>query len=195
LSSATRKDLRRKLRGTAELRIETRASIQGLEAQIASLFAETLSQSKVDYGEFEDLHPSYLSVLATQLGQRAQWNLYWLDDQLIAFNLLLVGRDRVVDSMLGMRYPLGPQHNIYAVSWMQNVRFCIERGIGKLQTGRTAYIIKARFGSDLEPLVVYARHRIGVINALFKAFGPRLAFDKHDPELKALAARRSKALG
>ncbi|HRD75677.1 MAG TPA: GNAT family N-acetyltransferase [Hyphomicrobiaceae bacterium] len=193
LSSATRKDIRRKLKSSGDLRIETRSSIAGLEAEIASLYEETRRQSGVDYGEFEGLAPSYFPAVSVHLGERAQWMLYWLGDRLIAFNLLLVGDERVIDKFIGMRYPEAREHNLYAVSWMANVRFCLARGIRRLQTGQTAYSSKVRFGSALEPMLVFARHRIGVVNALFKMFGPRFAFDKYDPELKALAARKGEA--
>jgi len=166
------------------------ASLSAATRKDIRLYDETRGQSGVDYGDFEALHPGYFPAVSQALGDRAQWMLYWLGDRLLGFNLLLVERDRVIDKFIGMRYPLAREHNLYAVSWMANVRFCLERGVRRLQTGQTAYASKVRFGSGLEPMVVLARHRIGAINLLFKTFGPRIAFDKLDPELKELARRK-----
>lgn len=190
LSAATRKDIRRKLRSAAAVRIEQRQDIRDIEDRIVALYDETRGQSGVDYGDFERLTPAYFSGVVQALGPKATVMLYWLGEELIGFNLLLVGTDRVIDKFIGMRYPLAREMNLYAVSWLANVRFCIERGIARLQTGQTAYASKVRFGSRLEPSSVYFRHRGRVINKLFRTFGPMLAFDKLDPELKALAAAR-----
>ena len=107
--------------------------------------------------------------------------LYWLGDELIGFNLLFVGADRVIDKFIGMRYPLAREHNLYVLSWMTNVRFCLERGITKLQTGQTAYAAKLRLGSRLEKSWMCFKHRGRVINTVFRTFGPLIAFDRRIP--------------
>ncbi|MEJ1934551.1 hypothetical protein WDZ92_30505, partial [Nostoc sp. NIES-2111] len=77
------------------------------------------------------------------------------------------------------------------LSWMTNLRLCLGRGARHLQTGQTAYAPKLRLGSRLEPADVWFRHRNPVLNLLMRAFAPLMAFDRNDPDLKALRAGRS----
>ena len=189
LSSTTRKDIRRKLKGAKQVRTERRSSIAGIEHEIVALYDETRQQSEFDYGDFEKLSPDYFRDVLTNLGDRSVIMLYWLGDELIGFNLLFVGADRVIDKFIGMRYPLAREHNLYVLSWMTNVRFCLERGIAKLQTGQTAYAAKLRLGSRLEKSWMCFKHRGRVINTVFRTFGPLIAFDRMDPDLVALAKK------
>jgi len=189
LSPATRKDIRRKLKRAAQVRAERRSSIVGIEGEIVALYDETRQQSDFDYGDFEKLSPVYFRDVLANLGDRSVIMLYWIGQQLVGFNLLLVGADRVIDKFIGMRYPLAREHNLYVLSWMTNVRFCLERGIAELQTGQTAYASKLRLGSRLEKSWMCFKHRGRVINTFFRAFGPLIAFDRMDPDLAALAKK------
>ncbi len=185
LSGATRKDIRRKLAKSGAVRIEHRVGIAGLEGQIEALYETTRARSDLDYGDLEVLPPGYFAAIAEALGARAVFALYWVGDTLAAFNLLLVETDRVIDKFLGMRHPLGREHNLYAVSWMANVRFCLERGISALQTGQTAYAAKLRFGSRLVPSAIRFRHRNRLVQCLLARLAPWLSFDHLDPQLAA----------
>jgi hypothetical protein len=186
LSPKMRRDIRRKLRSAGKVRIEIAQSIDGLERTIYELYEETRSHSRLDYGELEQLSSGYFLDVMQNLGEKARCVLCWLGNELIGFNLLFLEPDRVIDKFIGMRYPLGPAHNLYMLTWMTNVRFCMERNIGCLQSGQTAYALKLRLGSELEKSWVYFRHRGRVINKLFKTFGPLMAFDKLDPDLSRL---------
>ena len=106
LSSATRKDIRRKRKAAAGVRVERRQNIEDLAAKIEALYEETRQHSSVHYGDFEALPPDYFRSVARCAGEQAQFMLYWVGDELAAFNLLLLGRETVIDKFLGMRYPL-----------------------------------------------------------------------------------------
>ena len=193
LSSATRKDMRRKLKTADLVRAEMRTSIAGIESEILSLYDETRSQSGVDYGDFEKLPPDYFRGVMQSLGDRAVLMLYWRGEKLLGFNLLFVEKERVIDKFIGMHYPQAREHNLYVLSWMTNVRFCLERGIRCLQTGQTAYASKVRFGSRLEKSWLYYKHRGRLMNSLFRTFGPLVPPDKADPDLAALAKKAPRA--
>jgi hypothetical protein len=188
LSSATRKDIRRKLKSAGGVRVERRTNIDDLADKIDALYEETRRNSSVDYGDFEALPPDYFRSVARCAGEKAQFMLYWVGDELAAFNLLLLGRDTVIDKFLGMRYPLARENNLYVVSWMENVRFCLETGRRRLQSGQTAYSSKLRFGSRLTASSIFVRHRNPVINRLIRLAAPLAAFDRWDPDLRRLAA-------
>ncbi|MFG1431965.1 GNAT family N-acetyltransferase [Xanthobacter sp. V2C-8] len=183
LSRATRKDLRRKLKGAPRVAVEWRSSIAGLETEIAALYEATRTRSTVRYGDFEDLPEGYFARVAAAMPGEAVFALYRVDGVLAGFNLLLVEADRVIDKFLGMVYPLGPDHDLYALSWLENVRFCQRIGRRFLQTGQTAYASKLRFGSHLDPRTHFVRHRNGLLHAAVRLAAPLLSFPRWDPEL------------
>ena len=193
LSPATRKDVRRKLKAAGAVRIERRSRIDDVDDAIDELYEETRRNSGVHYGDFEELPAGYFRSVAKFVGEGAQFSLYWIGGQLAAFNLLLLGRDVVIDKFLGMRYPLAREHNLYVVSWIENVRLCLETGRRRLQSGQTAYGAKLRLGSNLQPSMIFARHRNPIINRLVQLAAPIAAFDRWDPDLRQLAARRKAA--
>ncbi|UPG74563.1 GNAT family N-acetyltransferase (plasmid) [Roseomonas gilardii subsp. gilardii] len=184
LSAGTRKDLRRKLRGAGAVRIEHREHPGDCAAAIEGLYEATRRQSGVHYGPFEELPRDYFRSIAEALPGRVRFVLYWVGQELAAFNLLLLERGRVIDKFLGMAYPLARQHNLYAVSWVENVRFALETGRRLLQSGQTAYASKLRFGSRLEPSAIFVRHRNPVLNRGLRLAAPWLAFDRWDPDLR-----------
>lgn len=191
LSAATRKDVRRKLAKAGAVRITFTSDISALAGDIDSLYEETRAQSGLDYGDLELLPPGYFAAISRALGERAVFALYWVGDELAAFNLLLVEDDRVIDKFLGMRYPLARDHNLYVVSWMANIRFCIGRGIRLFQSGQTAYASKLRFGSRLVPSTIHVRHRQAPLQWLLRRLSPWLGFDRFDPDLARHAERKA----
>ncbi len=185
LSKATRKDLRRKMKGAGSVTVSQHCAITGMEHEFAALYAETQAQSALRYNDFEDLPADYFQWVSQTLKERAIFVCYRVDGVLAAFNLLFVEHDRVIDKFLGMRYPLARDHDLYAVSWMYNVRLCQSIGRRYLQSGQTAYASKLRFGSDLVPSVHYVKHRNPLLHALLRQATPLLAFPRWDPDLKA----------
>jgi hypothetical protein len=185
LSASTRKDIRRKLKSAANVQIERRVGIEDIKGEIRALYEETRGESALDYGDFETLPEFYFEAIAQALGPRAVFILYRIDGKLAAFNLLLVGQTRVIDKFLGMRKGVAQAHNLYAISWIENVKFCLENKIATLQSGQTAYTLKLRLGSRLEDSGIWFRHQGRFANMVLRAGAPWVAFDKLDPDLKA----------
>jgi len=186
LSSSTRKDIRRKLKGSDRVAItRVHGLSEALASEIAALYEETRAQSAFDYDELETLPDDYFLKVSQALGPRAQFMLYRIDGVLAAFNLLFVEQHRVIDKFLGMRYPLARSHDLYAISWVTNLRYALETGARLLQTGQTAYAAKLRYGSRLEPSFIYFRHRLSPVTWVLRMLAPLLAFDRNDPDLIA----------
>ncbi|MDB5531696.1 MAG: hypothetical protein JWO28_11, partial [Hyphomicrobiales bacterium] len=192
LSAATRKDLLRMLKAGRDVRIEHRSTLDGLEARVAELYESTRRRSQVRYGDFEELPVDYFGEISRNGQDRAHFVLYWAGEQLIAFNLLLLQADRVIDKFLGCQYPLAAEKNIYALSWLENVRFAIGNGYPKLQSGQTAYALKVRYGSELMPSLIYAKHRRPWLNGILRLCAAWLDFGRWDPDLRALARTAKK---
>jgi hypothetical protein len=186
LSGSMRSDLRRKMRQAADVRIELRETIDGIEDEIVALFEETKAHRKTDYGAFDDVPADYFREVMQNLPGTAQILVCRVGGVLASFNIFLVEPNRVIGKYIGLRYALAREHNLYFVNWMATVRLCIERGIPWLQTGQTSYRQKVRLGCKLKRSWIYFKDRRRLINPLFKTFGPRMAFDRMDPDLQAL---------
>jgi hypothetical protein len=186
LSASMRSDLRKKMRRAAKVTIEVRDSIDGIEDEIVELFQETKANRKTDYGAFDEVPADYFREVMRAMPGKAQLMLARVDGKLATFNIFLIEPDRIIGKYVGMRYPLAREHNLYFINWMATARLCMERGIPWLQTGHTSYKQKVRLGCQLKRSWVYFKHRNPLINPLFKLFGPLMAFDAMDPDLKAL---------
>ena len=186
LSVKMRADLRRKLRKRKAVRLEMRESIAGLEDEIYALYNATQQKSDVDYGDIEHVPPDYFQAVTQALPGRALYLLYWVEDQLAAFNLLLVEPHRIIDKYVGMRYPLAREHNLYYLRWMDAVDYCLAHKIPVLQSGQTAYREKLRLGARLVGSAIFFKHRNVSLNIMLQVLGKWLAFDAADPTLKGL---------
>jgi len=186
LSSSMRSDLRKKMRRAANVTLEWRDTIEGIEDQLFELFEETRANSKADYGAFDDVPAGYFREIMQTAGDKAKVMVAHVDGEMVSFNIALIKPNRVLAKYIGMRYPAAREHNLYFVNWMAMVRFCIERSIPWLQIGQTSYRQKARMGCKFKRSWIYFKHRNPAINPLFKFFGPGMAFDKMDPDLQAM---------
>lgn len=191
LSANNRSTLRRKIKGAGKVDMEIVRSINGLENEIFDLYEETRKNSRFDYGDFEQLSPNYFRSVMESLGPQAACILCRVDGRLLAFKLMFIEKNRVIDKFWGMRYPIGRDHNLFFVAWMEAVRFTIAHGATKFQSGQTAYAQKVKLGSGLDKLWVYFRHRGRVTNSIFRVAAPWIAFDKMDPELQEIRKRQS----
>jgi len=189
LSANNRSTFRRKLKSANKVQVETVRSIAGLENEIFALYEETRRNSRFDYGDFEQLSPAYFRNVMEQLGERAACILLRVDGQLLAFKLMFIERDRIIDKFWGMRHPVGRDYNLFFIAWMEGVRFALQHGATKYQSGQTAYAQKVKLGSRLDKLWVYFKHRGRITNRVFRTFAPLIAFDKMDPELQEIRKR------
>ena len=99
------------------------------QALSGTLYEKTRQRSGVHYGDFEAL-PQIISAPWRQLraGERAQFCLYWIGDELAAFNLLLLGRGHRHRQISRHALSAGAVTQSLHVSWIENVRFCLETG-------------------------------------------------------------------
>ena len=183
LSRATRKDMRRKLKAFKDIRVEQRRSIGENECDVARLYKETVAHSDLS---FEYLPSNYFQEILDYLYPKASIFLYWKNEELIAFNLVIENNNRLIDKYIGMDYELISQYNLYFNSWLYNVRYCIERGIPIYQSGQALYGPKLRLGCRLQPNWQYFRHRNVTINSLLKLVAKFIRLDRFDPAIAEL---------
>jgi len=192
LSSGRRKDIRRKLRKREQVEVEVMHcgdalfAVDAVVDQFYALYENVYAQSEI---HFDRLSRDFFAAVLRDAAANGVIFVYRHDEAMIGWNICFVVDGKLIDKYVGFVYPAAREHNLYVLSWMTNVRFCLERGITKLQTGQTAYAAKLRFGSRLEKSWMCFKHRGHVINSVFRTFGPLLAFDRMDPDLVALAKK------
>ncbi len=183
LSHATRRDLRRKLKASAAIRVEWRQNIDDILDEVMRLYRATLAHAAFT---FEELTPEFFSGVLRELGPRASCATYWLDDRLVAFNLVLHDGELLLDKFLGMDYAFARRYNLYYLTWLNNVGYCILHGLTRYQSGQGLHREKLRLGSRLSANWLWYRHRNRVFDTVFAAFERLFRLDRNDPELAAL---------
>jgi hypothetical protein len=186
---------RRKMRSANKVRIEFRSSLTGLEPRIAQLFDNTLKESKVDYGDFDKLNPGYFPNVVHSMGDKAQLMLCWQGEELLSFQLFLMGRERVLAKQIGMQYPQGRELNLYFVNWLKLIEFAIQHRIPSVEMGATTYATKLLFGGYLERRWLHFRFRSGLWNGVLNPVAPLFDFETNDPELQKLPAEAKAYMG
>ena len=139
LPAAVRRDVRRKLKRPALVRVEEHrgAAALALVPRMAELYEIQRERSGADFEQFEQLTPAYFRGVLEHCGGAAVLFAYRVDEQLVAFNLCYHTARVFIDKFIGFSLPAVRAHNLYVLSWMNNVRYCIARNIQALHTGQT----------------------------------------------------------
>ena len=185
LGASTRKDLRRKRRAGEALRIEWRTDLSGIAEAVQRLYRETLAHAEFS---FEELTPAYFEDVLRDMPGRACCVTYTEGDRLVAFNLVLHDAGRLLDKFLGMDYSVMDRYNLYHVSWLENVRYCIDEGIAVYESGQGLHREKARLGSALQANALWYRHRNRLVDGVFARFEKLARLDRLDATTVAPAA-------
>jgi hypothetical protein len=165
LGSSTRKDLRRKARTRDRVRIEWRSDLTGISDAVHRLYRNTLERASM---QLEELTPGWFDNVLAELGQRAACVCYWMNETLVAFNLVLHDSSVLIDKYIGMDYLHARELNLYYLSWMENVRFAIEHRIPLYQSGQGLPEEKLRLGSTISANWLWYRHRNRLIDGTMK---------------------------
>ena len=181
-----------RLKAAGAIVVERRSSVDDVLPRMVELYAATRARSDL---QFETLPPAYFTGVLSGAGEGASCFLYWHGPELLAFNLVLHDDRRLVDKFFCMNAEQGRRFNLYFLSWMTNVRFCLERGIKLFVSGQAAYGPKLRLGSKLNPNWLFFRHRNRLIHAALRLVAAFLRVDRHDPVLSTLAKDRDAVPG
>ncbi|MDI1365131.1 MAG: GNAT family N-acetyltransferase [bacterium] len=169
LSSGMRRDMRRKLRSRAKVRIELRADLGEHLPRAMALYRQTLDRAEA---QLETLTPDFFQTVAERMPGRAVFALYFVEDDLLAFNLLLEDGEVLLDKFFCMDAERGRAHNLYFLSWFFNLERCLARGLKRYQSGQANLGDKLRLGSRLTPVNMYFKHRNGLLNGALRLLAP-----------------------
>jgi hypothetical protein len=162
LSSATRKNLRRKMRIAPQVRVIRSHTISLFLDRIYTLYLETVARSPMSLGVHKRL---FFEEICNKV-PGAEFTLYFVQEELVAFNLLVVKQEVMLDKLFCMDYGLGRKYNLYVLSWLENIRTCVEQKIPLYNAGQGTEKTKAHLGATLVPSFILFKHRRPVFDRL-----------------------------
>lgn len=176
LSPATRKDMRRKLKISGAVEIQQVTTLDAnLLPQVMALYRDTKARS--DW-QFEELTEAYFRGVLTHMPQRSFCTLYYVHGQMLAANLLIHDQHTLIDKFFCMSSENGREYNLYFLSWLTNIRYCLQHGIRRYQSGQEGYENKLRLGSKLIRNHMLFKHRNTFAHSILKLAAPLLAADE-----------------
>ncbi|HVI51669.1 MAG TPA: GNAT family N-acetyltransferase [Candidatus Sulfotelmatobacter sp.] len=167
LSSSRRKDIRRKLKSRSDLKIEiiktgdARFGDNAFLAKLYALYEEVYAQSDI---HFDKLTPQFFTAVLQDASLNGHLFLYSSAQGLIGCNLCFVHNGMLIDKYIGLHYPAAREHNLYIVSWMENLRFAAGHGLTHYIAGWTDPEIKANLGARF----TFTHHAVYARNGLFR---------------------------
>jgi hypothetical protein len=162
LSRAARKDLRRKMRASHEVRVVRSRAVSPFLDRIYTLYLETVARGPMAFGAHNRL---FFEKICERV-PGAEYTLYFVREELAAFNLLVVKQEAMVDKYFCMDHELGRTYNLYTLSWLENVRTCVERKISFYYAGQGAEKTKAHLGATFIPGFILFKHRRPVFDRI-----------------------------
>ena len=176
LSKSTRKDLRRKLRQAEGIEIQrTREPSPWLDTMY-HWYRRTVERSEVVFGT--QRREYFEQVCRVVPG--AEFVLYFRAGTLLAFNLVIVTPERLVDQYFCMDDDLGRHYALYFISWLENIRYCIAHRIPRYDANQGAEHTKGRLRVEMIPSLVLFRHRNPILHRLLTICLQRFAC--HPPD-------------
>jgi len=166
-SRARRKDLRRKLKSTAQLEIETiptgdpRFQDEKLLAALYALYLNVYRQSEI---QFDLLTVAFFKALLQDIGSCGVVFVYRAEGRLIGYNICFVANDRLLDKYVGFLYPQARDYNLYVVSWFHNLDYALTHGLHCYVAGWTDPEIKRYLGARF----TLTRHAVYLRNPLLR---------------------------
>lgn len=162
LSRGAKKDVRRKMRVAGDVRVVRSRAITPFLDRIYTLYLKTVERSPMALG----VHNRVFFEKVCDMIPGALYTLYFVQQELVAFNLLIVQQEAMLDIYFCMEYDLGRRYNLYVVSWLENVRTCVERKIPLYYVGQGTEKTKAHLGATLIPSSIYFKHRLPLFDSL-----------------------------
>ena len=174
LSSARRKNIRRKMRARADIQIEMmntgceRLNNTEFLDELYELYLNVYRQSEI---RFDKLSAEFFSAVFKDKSLDGHLFLYYSAGQLIGFNLCFIHNGMLIDKYIGFRYPAAREHNLYFVSWMENLAFALSRKLRHYVAGWTDPEIKAYLGAKF----TFTQHAVYVRNPLLRRILDKLS--------------------
>lgn len=167
LSYRRRKDLRRKLKAARRITVERLPTghrafeDESFLAQLFQLYIKVYDQSNL---HFDRLTYTFFASVFRDAAAPGVVFVYRHSGKMIGWNLCYEYRSNLVDKYIGLAYPDARQHNLYFVSWFQNLEYAVERGLNFYIAGWTDPQVKASLGAKF----TFTQHAVYASNPLLR---------------------------
>lgn len=167
LSASRRKDLRRKMKSTDQLHIETYKlgdkyfSDDKIIDEFYSMYIEVFNQSEI---HFDLLSKEFFAALLRSESIEGIVVLYKCEAVPACYNICLLSNGMLIDKYIGFRYPLARQFNLYFVSWLYNLELAQKYDCKYYIAGWTDPEVKASLGASF----TFTSHLVWIKNPLFR---------------------------
>jgi len=191
LGSSTRKDVKRKLRKSAELaKLETEVTdnIDKIIDDVYRLYMNNFNDSDI---RFEILTPDFFRNICRNMPGVAKYFITRHEGKIVAFNLCFIKGDTCIDKFIGFDYSVALKYNLYYTTFAHNITWCIKNNIRFYQPGQGDYDAKIRLGAALIPLFIYIKSFNPILNLLMRPIIKIIEPQKFDPALKNLKKYRN----
>ena len=187
MSRARRKNIRRKLRSAAGIEVERvlsgdkRFDEPEFVARLYQLYENVYEQSDI---HFDRLTAAFFSAVLRDSATQGIVFLYRLHNVVIGFNLCFRFRDMLVDKYIGFAYPEAREHNLYAISWFENLDYAAANRLRHYVAGWTDPQVKRELGAQfvMTQHAVYLRNAFlrGALRALRRLFEPDRRWERDE---------------
>ena len=143
--------------------------------QLHALYLQTHKNARL---RLVTLPVAFLPTLAKQLGDDMRFTVLKKDDQLLGFVTTVKDGETAVGYYIGFDRKANADFPIYFRLLQSVVGHALALGCKRLSLGRTALEPKARLGARPDPMRVWIRHRIPMLNLI--VHGLLHTLDDHD---------------
>jgi predicted N-acyltransferase len=186
LGSSTRKDVRRKLRKSAELVTLTTQITDNVENNIDEIYKLYMNNFNDSDLRFEILTQLFFRNICSNMPGVAKYFITRKDGKIVAFNLCFIKGDTCIDKFIGFDSDCALKYHLYYTTFCHNLDWCIKNNIRFYQPGQGDYDAKIRLGAKLIPLSIYIKSFNPVLNFFMKLIISFIEPQKFDPVLKNL---------
>lgn len=149
--------------------------IAGNAAQLHALYLQTHRNARV---RLVTLPAAFLPTLAERLGDDMRFTVLRKDGELLGFVTTVRDGETAVGYYIGFDRTANADIPIYFRLLQSVIGHAIALGCKRLSLGRTALEPKARLGARPDPLRIWLRHRIPMLNLIVR--GLLRTIDDHD---------------
>jgi len=136
LSTNLRTDIEQKLSAARDIRIEEH---QGIPPHLDDIYNLYLESHAGQHAQSELLTKKFFEYVAGLMPEQTRFVLYFKQNTLVAFNLLLHHQGVVLDKYIGINPAVNAQRHIDCLSWIHNIEMCIRDGFHTYQSSREVY--------------------------------------------------------
>ncbi len=145
------------------------------EAEIETIYyfyAKAVSEAELFFGQ----HNKEYFQNITKTVENAKYILFYLDDKLIGFDLVVINNGTLVQKYIGFDKEVGKNYNLYFRAFIEKLNLCLDQNLNKLYLGASLEETKHKLGCKLIYSYIYFQHKNPLVNKLLSRLKPMLEY-------------------